>query len=141
MGLRIVGKVGAVLTLMGSFLPWEREGDFISYLTYGIQFFPKTSDHGGVLVVLLTTAIVLLAFKPPRFVVNPRLWALVLASILMTTSIIFVLRWLIHYIASIGFLGAASMEVGLMGTTLGSALLLYSAILNYYQPGSQTLGK
>jgi hypothetical protein len=134
--LRTIGTIGAALALLGSFLPWEEEGDFIPHWTYGIRLFPQPSDDGGLLIVLLTISIIILAFRPPRIVKSTERWILVLASLLMTASIIFVLRWLVHRVASAGIIGAASLEIGLIAVAVGSSLLFLSSIINYRQARS-----
>ena len=129
--LRILGLVGASLAIVGSFLPWEQEGDLFSNWTYGVQLFPRLRDYGGVLVVLLTMMIVLLILRPPRFIRNPGLWNVVISALLMAASILFLARWLVHRLESTGFIGAASLEIGLIGVVVGSALLLGAALVNY----------
>ena len=92
--------IGASLTIVGSFLLWERAGDFLSYdlievrvdfanFKYwmtGIHEFP-VYDNGGVLVILLTSAIILLALRPPGFIRNPSLWKLIISVLLMGLSL------------------------------------------------------
>jgi hypothetical protein len=131
--LRILGLVGASLAIVGSFLPWEQEGDLFSNRTYGVQLFPRLHDYGGALVVLLTMMIVLLTLKPPRFIRNPGLWNVIISALLMTASILFLARWLVHRIESAGSIGAASLEIGLISVVVGSALLLWAALVNYSQ--------
>jgi hypothetical protein len=128
--LKILGLVGASLALLGSFLPWEQAGDVISYRTYGIQFFPIVNDNGGWLVVILTLTIILLSFKPPRFIRDPGLWNLIISALLMTTSIIYIARWTVHRFESTGPIGAATLGIGLLCVVVGSALLLWVAIVN-----------
>jgi len=123
--------IGVSLAVVGSFLPWEVEGDFVSYWKYGIQLFPVVRDYGGTLVVLLTSMIVLLSFYPPRFIKNPNLWNLVISVLLISASLFFIIRWLIHRIESAGIIGAATLEIGLIVVVLGSALLLWIAIIDY----------
>ncbi len=138
--------VGVTFTIVGSFLPWERTGDIISYVTPGIQVdianfkywsrgilrFP-VDDNGGVLVILLTSVIVLLALRPPRFIKNPILWNLIISLLLMASSLFFVARWLAHRFEELSVVGAATIEIGLISVVVGSAILLWSAISKHRQ--------
>jgi hypothetical protein len=132
--LRILELVGVSLAVMGSFLPWEREGDFLSYLTYGIRLFPMISDYGGSLIVLLAIMIFFFILKPPRFTNNPGLWNLILSSILMAISLVFMARGLVHHFSSLGVFGAATLEIGLISVVVGS-VLIFSAALPIYRRG------
>lgn len=128
--------VGASLVIIGSFLPWEQQGDFISYWTYGIQLFPVFSDNGGLLIILLTLTITLFAFQPPKFIKNAARWNLIIAILLVITSLFFVARWLARLASHIEFantLGAPTLDVGLISVVIGSGLLLYTAIINHHQ--------
>ncbi len=72
---------GASLIIVGSFLPWERAGDWISIPSYGIRVdiasfkywisgihvFP-VHENGGVLAILLTSVIMILIHRPPQFI-------------------------------------------------------------------------
>ena len=141
--MRFLATFGASIIIVGSFLPWEREGDFVSYWTYGIRLFPKISDYGGVLVLILTLFITLLAFKPPKFIRNPGVWILVISSLLMAVSLIFVTRWLIHHIESADLIGASALGIGLVAVVVGAALVLWSALVNYHlsiQPQAKSTG-
>jgi hypothetical protein len=129
--LRILELVGVSLAIMGSFLPWEREGDILSYQTYGIRLFPMISDYGGSLVVLLAIMIFFLILKPPRFINNPGLWNLILSSILMAMSLVFMARGFVHHFASMGVFGAATLEIGLISVVVGSALIFSTALPIY----------
>jgi hypothetical protein len=144
--------IGASCTIVGSFLPWERAGDFVSFVTYGIRVYSvnfkywitgihrfPVYDNGGTLVILLTSAIILLALRPPRFVKKPTLWKLVISVLLMASSFFFVGRWLTHRLEAPYVIGAAEIEIGLISVMIGSALLLWMAILKYLE--EKKLGK
>jgi len=129
--LRTLRLASASLAVVGSFLPWEQQGDPFPYQTYGIKLLPMVNDNGGVLVVLLSLMIVLLAFQPPKFIKNPSLWNLIISVLLMAASLLFIVRWLAHRYGSAGIIGAAQLDIGLIGVVVGSALLLWIAIINY----------
>ncbi len=138
--------VGVSLTVLGSFLPWESAGDPFSIVTNGVWIdivkfkywfrgiyeFP-VYDYGGVLVILLTSVIVLLALQPPRFVKNPILLNLIISVLLMASSLFFVGRWFTHFLRDLYFIGGAAIQIGLISVMIGSALLLWKAILKYRQ--------
>jgi len=137
---------GALLTIVGSLLPWERAGDFLSYDLIGVRVdfanfkywmtgiheFP-VYDNGGVLVILLTSAIILLALQPPGFIRNPSLWKLIVSVLLMGLSLFYVARWLIHRYEYGDAIGKPTLMIGLICIMLGSALLLWKAIVTRRQ--------
>ncbi|HLO33985.1 MAG TPA: hypothetical protein VK249_32875 [Anaerolineales bacterium] len=138
--------VGATLTIVGSFLPWERSGGFADYAINGIRVdianfkywvtgiheFP-VYDYGGVLVILLTLVIALLVLYPPRFIRNPVLWNLVIAAVLMASSLFFVGRGLTHVYGYASSIEPPTLRIGLTFVVLGSTLLLWKAIMIYRQ--------
>jgi hypothetical protein len=140
--------IGASLTIVGSFLPWERAGDWLSYVSNGIRVdaphfkywitgiheFP-IYDNGGVLVVFLTLAIILLAIQPPRFVTTPSLAKLMISVLLMGSALFFVARWLIHRYEYGNAVGRPTLMIGLVCVVLGSGLLLWRAMLAHRQFG------
>jgi len=138
--------VGATLTVVGSFLPWELAGGFLGlainglrvdvagfkYWLTGIHEFP-VYDYGGVLVVLLTLVSVLLVIQPPTFIKNPVLWNLIISVGLMALSLFFVGRWVVHRYEERGSAEPSTVAIGLICVVLGSALLLWRAIMIYRQ--------
>lgn len=144
--LKTLEFVGAILTVMGSFLPWEGAGGFLGQVTNGIRVdfasfkfwvtgihtFP-VYDYGGVLVILLTSTIVFLAVRPSRFIRNPILWNLIISMALMVSSLLFVGRWSIHWYEYGNTVEQPTLMIGLFYVVLGSALLLWSAIMAYQQ--------
>jgi len=140
--------IGAALTIVGSFLPWEQAGDFISIFTPGVQIdfvnfkywmtgihvFP-VYDHGGVMVILLTSLIMLLTRQPPTLIKNPTLWKLILSGVLMGLSLLFIVRWLIHSYPYRGAIGQPTLMIGLVFVVLGSTILLWKAVITHYQIG------
>jgi hypothetical protein len=98
----------------------------------GIHEFP-VYDNGDMLVLLLTSAIILLALQPPGFIRNPSLWKLIISVLLMSSSIFFVTRWLIHRYEYGAAPGKPTLIIGLFCIVLGSALLLWRAIVIHRQ--------
>jgi hypothetical protein len=148
--------IGATLTIVGSFLPWEQAGDFVSMVTRGVQIdfadfkywmtgihiFP-VYDNGGVMVILLTSLIMLLGKQPPKPIKNPTLWKLIVSGFLMGLSLFFVVRWLMHRYGYGDAIGQPTLMIGLICVVLGSAILLWRAVITHYQIGyhqSQSAG-
>src|SRR6266508_3576026 len=119
--------LGAVLVILGSFLPWEIEGDFLSYLRYGIQFFPVFADHGGILVLLFGILIIGLVFRSEGIVKYPAKWILVASIALSILSVYHIVDWLVRRGAAHGIIGAPAIEIGLILVGIGSILLLATA--------------
>lgn len=142
--LHLSELIGACLTMVGSFLPWERGGGFGGLVTNGIRVdsanfkywitgiheFP-VYDYGGVLVILLTAIFILLVLQPPRVIRNPILLNLIISSALMTSSLLFVGRWLIHRYEYGNPIEQPVLMIGLVCVVLGSILLLWRAVMNY----------
>jgi hypothetical protein len=116
---------------VGSFLPWQREGDFVSYWTYGIRLHPHFKDNGGLLIVSLSMAMLSLAFHFPRFVERPAIWNIVFGIILVLVSGYHIARWLVRRIEANGVIGAPALQIGLVVTLLGSLLLLSTALFHH----------
>jgi len=141
---RVLEFIGTTLTIVGSFLPWERAGGFPGYATNGVQVelanfkywvtgiqkFP-VYDYGGLLVVLLTSAIIILAIQPPKLIKNPVLWNLIISTVLMASALLFVGRWLFHVYSYGNSIEQPSLMVGLICVVLSSMLLLWKAIMKY----------
>lgn len=142
--LKIQGWTGVALTLLGSFLPWERTGGFAGSVIYGLRVdmasfqywmagihqFP-VYDYGGMLVILLTLIIILLAVHPPGPFSSPLLWILILSHLLFASSLAFVGRWIFHRYAYPGNLEQPSLMIGLICILPGSVLLCGRAIMLY----------
>ena len=120
--------LGAVLAIIGSFLPWEIEGDFVSYWRYGIQIFPVFADNGGILVLLLSISIIGLVFRSEGFVKSPAKWIFISAISLFIISAYHVVDWFVRRIASNGMVGAPAIKIGLILVGIGSILILVIAI-------------
>ncbi len=136
--------LGASLTIVGSFLPWESAGGFSDHDIYGFRVSPinfkywvsglhslSVNDYGGGLVILLTILIVLLALKPPKFVKNPFIWNLILSVGLMTICLFFVGRGLFHIYEYVSSVEQPSIRPALYSVVIGSFLLLWRALSIY----------
>jgi hypothetical protein len=144
--LKTLEFVGATLTIVGSFLPWERASGFLGLVTNGIRIdvanfkywitgihkFP-VYDYGGIFVVFLTLVIILLVLHPPGFIEDPVLWNLVVSTVLMVSSLFFVGRGLIHRYEYIGTVEQPTLMIGLICVVLGSVLSLWTAVMTYHQ--------
>ena len=75
-----------VLVVIGSFVPWKIEGDFVSTWRYGVQLFPMFADNGSVIVSLLGIFIIGLVFRSDVFVKHPVKWLLISAVALFIIS-------------------------------------------------------
>ncbi len=128
--LKILYIIGATLTAIGSFLPWWQEGDFISYRTYGIRFYPTIKDNGGLLIMLLIIIMLWKFFRPPRFADNPT-WNIAIGGALVFLSCYHSGRLLIRRIEAGRVIGAPVIQIGLIMVSLGSLLLLIAAVLHY----------
>lgn len=121
--------LGALLVILGSFLPWEVEGDFLSIWQYGIQFFPVFADHGGILVLLFGIIIVALMFRSEGIVKYSSKWILISAISLCILFAYHIVDWLVRRAAADGRVGAPVIEIGLIMVGIGSILLLATAFV------------
>lgn len=121
--------IGAILTLVGSFLPWRREGDFVSYWTYGIRIYPVLKDSGGLLIMLLTLIVTMLIFRPPGFIGKPFIWGILISLVLVFDSTFHIVKLLIDRKNAVGVIGAPAIQIGLVMVPIGSMLLLLSAVI------------
>ena len=121
--------LGAALVIVGTFLPWGIEGDFISTWRYGIQFFPVFSDNGGSLVFLISMLIIGLVFRSEGFVKHPAKWAFISSLTLFIVFVYHIVNWFVRRVASNGVIGAPSIEIGLIMVGIGSILILATTFL------------
>jgi hypothetical protein len=121
--------VGAICTILGSFLPWQQEGDFISYWIYGLQIYPFIRDNGGFLIVVLSVILIWLALwaPPTRRMVICRV---LFSYALLIVSGYHIGKWLIRRVEALGVVGAPSLQIGLIAVFSGSLILLFAAILD-----------
>lgn len=127
--ISIIG--GAFLTILGSFLPWEREGDFISYLTYGLHIFPTLKDNGGLIIVLLSLSVLMLIFRPPKFIEKPLILSIVASLTLVLVCAFHITKLLISHANAAGVIGTPTIEIGLIMVSIGSILYLFAAVACY----------
>ena len=124
--------LGGVLVIIGSFLPWEIEGDFVSYWRYGVQIFPVFADNGGILVLFLGVLVIGLVYRSERLAKSPTKWIFISAISLFIISAYHIVDWLVRRIAANGVIGAPSIELGLVLVGIGSILVLATAFfLNF----------
>ena len=126
--------IGAAFAVIGSFLPWGytylTQSDR-PYVIYGIDVYLDVwfegvdrfpvADNGGMIIVVLTLAVVLLSTRAPRIIKNPVLWNLIISILLMTESLLSVRRILAHW----------EIRFGLLMIVAGSVLLLWMAVRKY----------
>jgi hypothetical protein len=124
---------GIILTLLGSFLPWRREGDFVSYWTYGIRVYPTLKDNGGLLIVLLTLIMIILAFLRLTFVEKPLVWSILVSLVLVFDSAFHIGKLLIARTSAAGAIGAPTIQIGLVMVSIGSLLLLFSGGISFFK--------
>jgi len=130
---RVLYIVGAILALAGSFLPWQRAGDPVSYWTYGISIYPTMKDNGGLLIVILTLIVIMLIFRPPDFLQKPLIWGVLLSILLVFDSAFHIGKFFINRAIAIGHTGAPAMQIGLVMVSIGSILLLVSTAISYFR--------
>jgi len=130
--LRVLYITGTTLNIVGSFLPWQREGDFISYWTLGVRLYPYFKDNGGLLIIVLSTVNLVLLLRPPHFLENPIIWNIVFGIVLVLASGYHIVRFLVQRIAADGDIGAPSPQIGLAVVLVGSLLLLSTTLFDYY---------
>ncbi|TLM98569.1 hypothetical protein FDZ73_23240 [bacterium] len=121
--------IGLLLTGFGCFLPWQIEGDFLSFWLYGIRIFPSFEDNGGLVILFLVVALAVLIFKPPSFIKKPEIWIIVLSSILTLDSIFHIGSWLVNLSRKIGIVGAPLIHVGLVMVIIGSITLFITSLM------------
>jgi len=128
--LKVLCVVGALLAMVGSFLPWWCEGDFIWYCTKGVRISwgmgsgPVIDDNGGMLVLILAIIVVLLIIWPPGIVKDPITLAIVCESGLVAISMYHIGRLVIRRIMMGGMIGAPEVKLGLVMVMLGSLILV-----------------
>lgn len=139
--LKTLSICGLALTSLGSFLPWQREGDLISYLTYGIRIFPSYGirifpsivDNGGLLIVSLSLIVGLLTFNPPRFIKKPLIWKIFFSMGLVIDAAINIVKILFVRARSGGAIGASVIEHGLIMVSLGAIILFLTSLTVYFR--------
>lgn len=120
--------LGLTFNILGSFLPWKRSGDFISYWTFGINFRPIFKDNGGLIIILLTL-ISFLIFADSKN--NPKiLWGvLIINGICLMITLYHIVLIVIEKNLSNGSLGGPVVHVGLIIILFGSTFQILSSLL------------
>ncbi len=111
---KILFSIGVILTLIGSFLPWQSEGDFISYWVYGIQVFPSVQDNGGLIIAILTLILIAMILRSPDVVGKPFIWGLLISLILVIDSIFHITEVLINRANAVEVIGSPTIQFGLV---------------------------
>jgi hypothetical protein len=130
---KILFIIGSVLTVCGSFLPWQSEGDFLSYWSYGIRLSPSFRDNGGLLIVVLSIMMIVLVFLPPVSFGNPKIWNIVFGTVLVLDTTFYIIKWLVNRKDASGIVGAPVIQIGLIMVAIGSTILLLTAVLYFIQ--------
>jgi hypothetical protein len=125
--------IGAVFTLVGSFVPWQQQGDLVSWWTYGIRIYPSIEDNGGFLIVLMSIIVVMLIFHPPAFIEKPLLWSIVLSVALILDSVFHIGKLYISRGDVTMVVGAPTIQIGLIMVCIGSTLLLFTSMLSFFK--------
>jgi hypothetical protein len=125
--------IGVILILAGSFLPWRREGDLISFWSYGIRIFPSIQDNGGLIVVTLTLIVIVLTLRPPNIFGKPLMWSVFICLILVADTIFHIYKLLISRANAGGAVGTPVIQIGLIMVFVGSILLLCSTSAKYFK--------
>lgn len=136
--LRVAYTLGIILNILGSLLPWGDTGGTVGkvitgitiYLRWspGVHSYPGIEDNGGLLVILLSLAVVGLAFRAPRFVHRPAVWAVRCSILLILLTTYHIGWWALHKTAGLRVSGPS---FGLWMVLLGSCILLIAASRQY----------
>jgi MFS superfamily sulfate permease-like transporter len=113
---------GLLLTIVGTFLPWEVEGDFLFQKINGIQVFPSFEDNGGLAILLLSIVIALIFFSPQLFSKIPKKLLIILCAILPIIVIFHLVNVFSDSIQKRGVVGAPSIQYGLVLVLIGSII-------------------
>ena len=125
---------GAILTIIGSFLPWYHEGYLIPYWSPGIRIsltYPLIDDNGGLLIILLSLAILALLFRKPIRMKNVIQWMIGLSLALVFLSIYFVADFVIYRNEYGDVIGRPEISVGFIMVIIGVLMLMVFSIADY----------
>ena len=124
--------LGTIMVVVGCFLPWEIEGDFLFFWTYGIQLYPVFADNGGITVLLFGVFIIGLILRSSNFTKTPISWILACSIALVVTSVYHIVDLWIRHIAAGGRIGPPTIYFGLIMVGIGSLInLATSLIMNF----------
>lgn len=131
---KITYTIGAMLTGLGSILPWERGGDFTPYEIRGfflVSFPPYYQDYGGALIIILSIAMNLVGFWPYESRKFPLWWNVILGFILFFDVGYHLVKLYLNIVELRGGAGAPTIEIGLVMVTIGSIILLVTALFHF----------
>jgi hypothetical protein len=124
--------LGTIMVVVGCFLPWEIEGDFLSFWTYGIQLYPVFADNGGITVLLFCILLMGLLFRSSNFTKYPIPWILACSVALVVISAYHLADLWFRHIAAGGRIGPPTIYFGLIMVGIGSLFnLATSLIMNF----------
>jgi hypothetical protein len=129
--LNITFIIGAIFAVLGSFLPWKQEGDFLSFWTYGIQINPNIKDNGGLVIVMLIVVLVALNFRSPNIITRPINWCIPISFIIFAISIYHLINLYISRRIIGNIIGAPVIQIGLIMVLIGSTLIIISTFYKY----------
>lgn len=113
---------GFLLTVLGIFLPWKVEGDFLFQRIRGVQFFPGFEDNGG-LVILILSFLITLLYLFPRFIRKiPRKRLYLLCAVLPFLAIYQITCIIVDSARKIAIVGAPALQFGLILVLIGSCI-------------------
>jgi hypothetical protein len=118
---------GAVLTILGSFLPWGITGRMLIV------------DNGGLLIVLLTGVSVWLAFYAPKLIRRPQVWVIATTIVLLLVTIYHIADWELRILRWGSDFEAPVLREGLQIVLLGSSMLLFAGLRNSRTRGSTSI--
>jgi hypothetical protein len=123
---------GIVCVLGGSFLPWYRQGDFISYTTYGFSIYPSFVDNGGLLIMAVCLILIVINLNPNNIIENSSFWSIVASIFLFFLSVFHIIKFIIAHINFHQAYGGMEIQFGLILVVLGSIFLLIATLLNNF---------
>jgi hypothetical protein len=141
--------VGGLLTVVGCFLPWTGHGDPLFILTPGIALYPsisidpfrriipiQISDHGGLLLILISIIVILIEYSDLVRTHRAQL-VLLLSSILVFLSIYHIAAvqvWSLSWLWKGFIFGRPQLMFGLPIVLVGSIMTLVASINSLQQP-------
>jgi hypothetical protein len=127
---KLLFHIGIGLAVVGSFLPWEQGDDFTPYWLTGIQFHPVFIDNGGLFVIGLCIALLIMVYRAPAFIKQPRQWFLMVAFALVVISTYHIGDILFRRFELHNVFWAPIVDYGLISVALGSLFLISVGLFN-----------
>jgi hypothetical protein len=126
--------IGAIICIVGSFLPWEERSGFVSYWRKGIRvewgwanggiIYPIFIDEGGLLIALLCISVIVVIIYKPGFIVRPNLWVSLFAvGVVLSSTYHFV--ELLSRIEVLIYGVNPSLKIGLVIVLFGAWLMFF----------------